>query len=85
MLRSFSVAIIAVLVLSACESGPFRKKNKKDPLLDNGSAFAETGHVDVHVKVSRLSLILADGLVGWPGKPQQPEGRTADQQNEEAA
>ena len=38
-----SVAVIAVLVLSACESGPFRKKNGQDPLLDEGSAFAETG------------------------------------------
>lgn len=43
MLRSMSVAVIAVLVLSACESGPFSKKNRKDPLLDNGSAFAEIG------------------------------------------
>lgn len=41
MLRSISVAVIAVLVLSACQSGPFWKKNKKDPLLNEG--FAETG------------------------------------------
>ena len=37
MLRSISVAVIAVLVLSACESGPFRKGSKNDPLLDDGS------------------------------------------------
>ena len=43
MLRSMSVAVVAVLLLSACQSGPFRKKNKSDPFLDNGSAFAETG------------------------------------------
>lgn len=41
MLRSISVAVIAMLVLSACQSGPFWKKNKKDPLLNEG--FAETG------------------------------------------
>ncbi len=43
MLRSLSLVVVAVLVLAACESGPFKKKNKNDPLLDNGSAFAETG------------------------------------------
>lgn len=41
MLRPISVAVIAVLVLSACQSGPFWKRNKKDPFLDEG--FAETG------------------------------------------
>ncbi len=41
MLRPISVVVIAVLVLSACQSGPFWKKNKKDPLLDEG--FTETG------------------------------------------
>ena len=43
MLRSLSVAVIAVLFLSACQSGPFKKKNKGDPFQDNGSAFAQTG------------------------------------------
>ena len=41
MLRPISLAVIAVLVLSACQSGPFWKRNKKDPFLDEG--FAETG------------------------------------------
>ena len=36
MLRMISVAAVAVLVLSSCQSGPFRKKNKTDPLLDDG-------------------------------------------------
>ena len=48
------------------------------------AAFAETSHVDVHIKVGRLSLILADGPVSWPRKPQQPEGHAAGQKNEEA-
>ena len=43
MLRSMSVAVIAVLVLSACESGPFRKKNMRNPSPDDGSGFTETG------------------------------------------
>ncbi len=41
MLRPISIAVIAVLVLSACQSGPFRKRNKKDALLNEG--FVETG------------------------------------------